>query len=53
MAADPPGTDPQDRDPRERDLSRQSGEGGAMTPWLIIGGLLLLGVVAYVVFALI
>ena len=40
-------------DPRERDLSRRSGEGGAMTPWLIIGGLLLLGVVAYVVFALI
>jgi len=53
MAADPPGTDPQDRDPRERDLSRRSGEGGAMTPWLIVGGLLLLGVVAYVVFALI
>ncbi|MCK6104474.1 MULTISPECIES: hypothetical protein [unclassified Brevundimonas] len=52
MAADPPNTDPADRDPHERDLMRRSGAGGAMSPWLIIGGIALLGVGAYVVFAL-
>ncbi len=52
MAADPPNTDPADRDPHERDLMRRSGEGGAMSPWLIIGAIALLGVGAYVVFAL-
>ncbi len=31
---------------------RRSGAGGAMSPWLIIGGIALLGVGAYVVFAL-
>ena len=52
MAADPPGTDPEDRDPHERDLIRRSGEGGAMTPWMIIGGIVLLGLGVYVVWAL-
>ncbi len=52
MAADPPGTDPSDQDPRERDLRRRAGEGGAMSPWLIVGGIALLGLAAYVVFAL-
>lgn len=52
MAADPPGTDPEDRDPHERDLIRRSGEGGAMTPWMIIGGIVLLGLGVYVVSAL-
>ncbi|WEK38827.1 MAG: hypothetical protein P0Y50_09725 [Candidatus Brevundimonas colombiensis] len=53
MAADPPNTDPSDRDPHERDLMRRSGEGGAMSPWLIIGCIALLGLGAYIVFALV
>jgi hypothetical protein len=52
MAADPPGTDPSDRDPHERDLSRRAGGGGAMSPWLIIGCIILLGLCVYVVSAL-
>lgn len=47
-----PNTDPADQDPHERDLMRRSGEGGAMSPWLIVGGIALLGLGAYVVFAL-
>jgi len=52
MAADPQGTDPSDQDPRERDLSRRAGGGGAMSPWLIIGCIILLGLGVYVVSAL-
>ena len=52
MAADPPGTDPSDQDPRERDLRRRAGEGGAMSPWLIIGCIILLGLGVYVASAL-
>ncbi|WP_295194677.1 hypothetical protein [uncultured Brevundimonas sp.] len=52
MAADPPGTDPSDRDPHERDLSRRAGSGGAMSPWLIIGCIILMGLGVYVVSAL-
>ncbi|NSX32723.1 hypothetical protein HTK96_04985 [Brevundimonas vesicularis] len=52
MAADPPGTDPSDRDPHERDLSRRAGGGGGMSPWLIIGCIILLGLGVYVVSAL-
>lgn len=48
--ADPRDTDPDDRDPRERDLGRRS-DGPAVSPWLIIGAILLLGVAAYVIFA--
>ncbi|MDQ1152883.1 hypothetical protein [Brevundimonas sp. SORGH_AS_0993] len=53
MAADPPNTDPSDRDPHERDLARRAGAGGAMSPWLILGCIALLGLAAYVVSALI
>ena len=52
MTADPPGTDPDDRDPRERGLTRRSGAGGAMSPWLIIGGIALIGLAVYVLSAL-
>ena len=45
--ADPAGTEPEDQDPRERDLSRRS-RSPAVSPWLIIGVILLAGVVAYV-----
>ena len=48
MPAHPRGTDPNNRDPRERDLQRRSGAGGAMSPWLIIFGVILLGVGVYV-----
>lgn len=51
MPADPIGTDPDDRDPRERGLARRSGAGGAISPWLIIGAIILLGVGVYVVSA--
>jgi hypothetical protein len=43
--ADPRDTDPADRDPRERDLGRRS-HGPAVSPWLVIGVILLLGVAA-------
>ena len=49
--ADPRGADPQDRDPRECGLQRRSGD-AALSPWLIIFGLILLGAVVYVVSAL-
>ncbi|WP_168196792.1 hypothetical protein [Brevundimonas sp. M20] len=52
MAADPPNTDPIDQDPGERELSRRTGSPEAGL-WLVIGGLLMLGGVAYIVFALI
>jgi hypothetical protein len=52
MVADPPGTDPSDQNPRERDLERRAGGGGAMSPWLIIGCIILLGLGVYVVSAL-
>ncbi|MCV0415819.1 MAG: hypothetical protein K5831_13215 [Brevundimonas sp.] len=51
MPVDPQGTDPEDRSPRERGLQRRSGEGGAMSPWLLIFGVILLGVAVYVVSA--
>ncbi|GAA0628007.1 hypothetical protein GCM10009422_26390 [Brevundimonas kwangchunensis] len=51
MAADPPDTDPADRDPRERGLERRS-NAPAVSPWLLIGCILLLGAVIYVVSAL-
>ncbi len=51
MPADPPDTDPADRSPRERDLERRSGA-PAVSPWLILGGILMLGALVYVVSAL-
>ena len=50
--ADPRNTDPEDRDPREHDLGRRS-DGAAVSPWLFIGSILLLGVAVYVVSALV
>ncbi len=49
--ADPRDTDPADQTPRERDLERRS-DGPAISPWLIIGVILLLGALVYVVSAL-
>ena len=49
--ADPPGTDPADRDPRESQLSRRS-NAPAVSLWLVIGVILLLGASIYVASAL-
>lgn len=49
--ADPSNTDPEDRDPRERGLERRS-DAPAVSPWLVIGVIILLGVVVYVVSAM-
>lgn len=49
--ADPRNTDPEDRDPRERDLGRRS-DGPAVSPWLVVGSILLLGALVYVISAL-
>lgn len=49
--ADPPGTDPADRTPRERQLSRRS-NAPAVSPWLVIGVILLLGAAIYAASAL-
>ena len=49
--ADPPGTDPADRDPRESQLSRRS-SAPAVSLWLVIGVILLLGAGIYVASAL-
>lgn len=47
MAADPPNTDPDDQDPRERGL-RERSDAPAVSPWVIIGGILILGALIYV-----
>lgn len=49
--ADPRDTDPADQDPRERGLRNRSDE-PAISPWLVIGGIVLLGVVVYVISAM-
>jgi hypothetical protein len=49
--ADPPDTDPADRDPRERGLERRSNT-PAISPWLVIGVILLVAAVVYVASAL-
>ena len=49
--ADPPDTDPIDRDPREREMQRRA-DAPAVSPWLIIGVIVMLGMVVYVVSAL-
>lgn len=51
MAADPPDTDPADQSPRERDL-RDRSDAPAVSPWVILGGVLMLGGLVYVVSAL-
>ncbi|MEJ6788587.1 hypothetical protein BrevBR_03450 [Brevundimonas sp. BR2-1] len=52
VMADPRNTDPEDKDPRERDLGRRS-DGPAISPWLVIGVLLLLGAAVYVISAMV
>ncbi|WGM46802.1 hypothetical protein KOAAANKH_01675 [Brevundimonas sp. NIBR10] len=47
--ADP--SDPDDRDPRETDLQRRSA-GPAISPWLVIGLIAMLGVGVYAVMAM-
>lgn len=51
MADDPLRNDPVDRDESEADLSRRSAA-PALSPWLAVGGVLLLGAVVYVASAL-
>lgn len=51
MAADLPDIDPADEDPRERGLRERSGA-PAISPWVILGGILMLGALVYVVSAL-
>jgi hypothetical protein len=48
--ADPFHTDPAEQDPRERNLARRS-EGPAVSPWLIIGVIVLIAVAVYVISA--
>jgi hypothetical protein len=50
MAAQPPDLPPRDVDPDERDLSRRSGQ-AALGPWLIVGVIALVAVLAFVVLA--
>jgi len=45
--ADPRDTDPADQDPRERGLERRA-RGPALTPWLVVGLVALLGAAIYV-----
>ena len=40
--ADPRDTDPHEQDPRERDLERRS-DAPAVSPWLVVGAILMLG----------
>jgi len=47
MAADPPYTDPDDQDPRERGL-RERSDTPPVSPWVVIGGILILGALVYV-----
>jgi hypothetical protein len=49
--ADNPDTDPVDRNPREQDLSRRS-RNPALSPWLVVIGLIILGAAVYAVSAL-
>ena len=51
MPVDLPESDPIDRDPREKDLERRSGA-PAISPWLIIGLILLIGLGVYAASAL-
>jgi len=50
MAVDPPDTDPADQHPREQGLRRRSG-GPAVSPWVVIGLILILGALAYAISA--
>lgn len=50
MAADPRDTDPVDQDPRERELGRRS-HGPSISPWLVIGVILLIAAAVYMISA--
>lgn len=50
--SDPQDTDPDNRDPRELELSRRS-NAPAVSLWLVVGGIAMLGVLVYVVLAVI
>jgi len=52
MPADPPDTDPREQDPHERGM-RERSDAPAVSPWVVIGGILMLGALVYVVSALI
>jgi hypothetical protein len=45
--ADPPGTDPAERAPREDELARRS-NAPAVSPWLVLLAIALLGALIYV-----
>ena len=49
--ADPSGTEPEDRDPYEEALQRRS-DAPAISPWLIVGLIVMLGALVYVVSAI-
>jgi len=51
MAADTPDIDPDEETPRERGL-RERSDAPAVSPWVVIGGILMLGALVYVVSAL-
>lgn len=50
MPADPQDTDPVDQNPSERELGRRSAA-PAVSPWLVVGVILLIGVGVYVLSA--
>ena len=52
MPADPRDTEPADQTPRESGLERRSG-GPAVSPWVVIGLVLMLGALVYVISAFI
>ena len=47
MSPEPPIIDPDDRSPEDEALSRRSNN-PSISPWLVIGALILLGLVIYV-----
>lgn len=51
MAADPPDTDPADQTPREREM-RDRSDAPAVSPWVILGGIMMLGALVYVASAM-
>ncbi len=50
--ADPRNTDPEDQNPRESEMGRRS-HGSSVSPWLIVGSILLLAAAVYVISAVV
>lgn len=50
VMADPRNTDPGDQDPRESEMGRRS-DGASTSLWLVLGGIVLLGIAVYVISA--